>query len=62
MGKQTANSTEPDDDYELKVLIEKCNVCHTDHHKMCKHHGEWRVFFFFSFRSRLSPKNTSALV
>lgn len=42
MGKQTDNSTEPDDDYELRVLIDKCNVCHssmdTDHHKVCKHH------------------------
>lgn len=65
MGKQTdnnsRNNTEPDD-YELKVLIDKCNVCHsnsgTDHHKMCKHHGkrqadiltdpfhEWRRRFF----------------
>ncbi|CRK97339.1 CLUMA_CG010731, isoform A [Clunio marinus] len=47
MGKQTENNsrsnTEPDDDYELKVLIDKCNVCHsnsgTDHHKLCKHHA-----------------------
>lgn len=44
MGKQTGrNNTEPND-YELKVLIDKCNVCHsnsdTNHHKMCKHHGE----------------------
>ena len=42
MGKQTESDTEADDDYELKVLIEKCNVCHceileTDHHKICKH-------------------------
>lgn len=50
MGKQTDNNrrsnTEPDD-YELKVLIDKCNVCHsnldTDHHKVCKHHGERRA-------------------
>lgn len=48
MGKQTdnnrRNNAEPDDEYELKVLIDKCNVCHsnlgTDHHKTCKHHGE----------------------
>lgn len=45
MGKQTDNGT--DDDYELKVLIDKCNVCHsnldTDHGKACKnHHGECR--------------------
>jgi hypothetical protein len=50
MGKQTdnnsRNNSEPDDDYELKVLIDKCNVCQsktnsgTDHHKMCKLHGE----------------------
>jgi hypothetical protein len=50
MGKQTDDSrsnTENTDDYELKVLIDKCNVCHsnldtvsTDHHKLCKHHGE----------------------
>lgn len=50
MGKQadsnSRNNNEPDDDYELKVLIDKCNVCHsnldTDHHKLCTHHGERR--------------------
>lgn len=41
MGKHTNNSNrnnvEPDDDdYELKVLIDKCNVCHSS----CIHHGE----------------------
>lgn len=53
MGKQTdnnrRNNAEPDDEYELKVLIDKCNVCHsnldTDHHKTCKHHGERRCRF-----------------
>lgn len=48
MGKHSDNSrrnnNEPDDDYEFKVLIDKCNVCHsildTDHHKLCTHHGE----------------------
>lgn len=45
MGKQTDNNSRNSaDDYELKVLIDKCNVCHsnldTDHHKVCKHHGE----------------------
>ena len=55
MGKQTDNSrnnAEPDD-YELKVLIDKCNVCHsnsdTDHHKMCKHHGEHFRFIIVNF-------------
>lgn len=51
MGKHTDNSSrinaEPDDDYELKVLIDKCNVCHsnidTDHTKICKHHGERQI-------------------
>lgn len=67
MGKQTDNSrsnTEPDD-YELKVLIDKCNVCHsnldiTDHHKMCKHHGERRYCFDpFSFARELPPTHFS---
>lgn len=45
MGKQTDNSrNSKPDDYELKVLIDKCNVCHsnldTDHTKVCKHHGK----------------------
>lgn len=48
MGKhsdnKSRNNNEPDDDYEFKVLIDKCNVCHsnldTDHHKLCTHHGE----------------------
>lgn len=48
MGKHSdnnrRNNNEPDDDYEFKVLIDKCNVCHsildTDHHKLCTHHGE----------------------
>lgn len=43
MGKHSDNNSrnnnEPDDDYEFKVLIDKCNVC-TDHHKLCTHHGE----------------------
>jgi hypothetical protein len=45
MGKQTDNGT--DDDYELKVLIDKRNVRHlnldTDHGKVCKNqHGKCR--------------------
>jgi len=47
MGKQTTdsnikNNSSSKSDYELKVLIEKCNVCHstldTDH-DLCRHHG-----------------------
>lgn len=68
MGKQTDNNksrnkNEPDVDYELKVLIDKCNVCHsildTDHHKLCTHHGEKSdVEFSFTRELFLASKNT----
>lgn len=57
MGKQTTDNG-TDDDYELKVLIDKCNVCHlnldTDHDKVCKqHHGE--CFRRFLIGAKASP-------
>lgn len=64
MGKQSDNNSrsknEPDD-YELKVLIDKCNVCQsnldTDHHKVCKLHGERQMHRSELFQSmqKLSP-------
>jgi hypothetical protein len=46
MGKHSDDNNSPNvaepDDYELKVLINKCNVCHSnsDDRRLCKHHGE----------------------
>ena len=38
MGKHTINQNAVSDDFELKVLIDKCNVCDnsdTDHGNLC---------------------------
>jgi predicted ArsR family transcriptional regulator len=45
MGKHSDdNKAEPDDDHELKVLVNKCPVCHVawNDQSRCQHSGEDR--------------------
>lgn len=52
MGKHTANQNPVSDDFELKVLIDKCNVCDnsdTHHGSLWQQNGKYLISSFLPF-------------
>ena len=49
MGKHTANQNPVSDDFELKVLIDNCNVCDNSgahHGSLWQQNGKYLISFF----------------